>query len=145
MLVAVGVSVRRAIAVAVISAITVARMSGVGLGVGVTVGVGVKVGSGVGVHVGETARSETSSGSGVGEASGGSQLRHRASARASARGFHSLVVFTQSLVRLSHSELLQSPDGELLEPYRAGIIVYVDAVTEFDVPGRCHRLDIGRA
>ena len=102
MLVAVGVSVGRAIAVAVISATTVARMSGVRVGVwvtvGVGVGVGVSVGSGVDVAVGETAMSETSSGSGDGEGVGGSQLRQRASARARATGFHNLVVFTQVLL-----------------------------------------------
>lgn len=62
-----------------------------------TVGVGVSVGSGVGVTVGETARSETSFGSGSEEDLGGPQLRHKAIARASATGFHNLVVFTQPL------------------------------------------------
>ena len=108
MLVAVGVSVGRAIAVAVISAITVARMSGVRVGVwvtvGVGVGVGVSVGSGVDVAVGETAMSETSSGSGDGEGVGGSQLRQRASARARATGFHSLVVFTRRLFGCLHHQ-----------------------------------------
>ena len=95
---AVGVSVGRAIAVAVISATTVARISGAGVGVWVAVGVGVSVGSGVGVTVGETTISETSSGSGVREGVGGSQLRKRTIAKASAIGFHNLVVFTQSLL-----------------------------------------------
>ena len=82
MLVTVGVSVGCAIAVAVISATTVARISGAGVAVWVAVGEGVTVGSDVGVTMGETAMTETRSGSGVEEDSGGSQLRHRASARA---------------------------------------------------------------
>ena len=61
-----------------------------------TVGVGVSVGSGVGVTVSETARSETSFGSGSEEDLGGPQLRHMAMARATS--IHSLVVFTEPLL-----------------------------------------------
>ena len=96
-LVTVGVSVGCAIAVAVISAKTVARISGAGVAVWVTVGEGVIVGSDVGVTVGETARSETSFDSSSEEDLGGPQLRHKAITRANATGFHNLVVFTQPL------------------------------------------------
>ena len=102
-LVTVGVSVDRAIAVAVISANTVARTSGAGVAVWVAVGEGVSVGSDVGVTVGETARSETSFDSSSEEVLGGPQLRHRAITRASATGFHNLIVFTQPLLRVSTS------------------------------------------
>lgn len=119
--VGVGASVGLAIAVAVISATTVARTSGGGVevAVGVAVAVGVRVGVGVGVSEGRAiaiavisattvertsgavvglARTwTTGAGSGSTEGWGSPQLRHRASARARATGFHNLVVFTRPL------------------------------------------------
>ena len=111
--VGVGVSVGRTIAVAVISATTVARTSGVGVSVGLAIAVAVISATTVartsGACVGLASAWTTAAGSGSPEDLGSPQLRHKAIANASATGFHNLVVFTQPLLGIHTAGLSPIP------------------------------------